>query len=636
MAAGQANDEPEILDAVPGEPSSEPRLHQSNRDDPRPVVGNDTALVPRQPAEMGIIRPVASADEVLAAWRQFQDIKRSLLTLEDYQDIQGRPRIKKSGWRKIAAAFGISDAILREECREVDTPTGRQFVWEITVRAIAPNGRYADAVGSCASTERRFAHLDHDVRATAHCVPLEAEILTRRGFRRYCDVQVGEDVLAYAIEDDMCHWTPLLGVTLYDSLPMVQLETHSFRVRCTPDHTWAVGIERGRARTVERHLYPANKLPKRGSLILAAPEEGGLGGVSLTDAAILGWLCTDRHVGRHRVTSKVQGRVYHNGPYRKVVIDQSKPEFVEEIRALVGAMSIESVEHRATRTFPQAHTSPLRTSHRFILRQREGNGLFERAGIDSLADLPLLVSRLTGPSRRAMFQAILHAEGSRRGGAWVFSQTKPAVMEVFQMLATLEGHALGRSQIAHPGVGNGPCRRYTLRVHRHAYLPALRVTPLAPEAAWCPTTAYGTWVMRLDGQVTITGNTRAKNRAIADLVGGGEVSAEEMLDGDAWEAVRTPAPASPSTAPVTPGAGPIAGPGSAAAPRIVRSPQHAAALGDERATDAQLRAIRAHLRRTGIDEARACARASVPSLDALTRRGAAELLAALSRQPNAA
>src|SRR5690242_7488372 len=86
------------------------------------VPTGSAELANRQGADTSLIRPVASADEVLAAWRQFQDIKRSLLTLEDYQDIQGRPRIKKSGWRKIAAAFGISDALLREERREVESP----------------------------------------------------------------------------------------------------------------------------------------------------------------------------------------------------------------------------------------------------------------------------------------------------------------------------------------------------------------------------------------------------------------------------------------------------------------------------------------------------------------------------------
>ncbi len=578
-------------------------------------------LAPRQAAEMDIIRPVASADEVLAAWRQFQEIKRSLLTIEDYQDIQGRPRIKKSGWRKIAAAFGISDALLREERREIETPTGRHFVWEVTVRAIAPNGRYADAVGSCSSTERRFAHLDHDVRATAHCVPLDAEILTRDGFRRYDQVRVGDEVLAYSVEDDICHWTPLQGVTVYESLPMVRLATQSFRVRCTPDHSWAVVLEGRRVRTPQRRLFPATALPARGNIVLAAPADSGDSTLSPADAAILGWLCTDGHASEHRVTSRVNGRVYHNGPYLKLVIDQSKPQFVAELRALIGGMVSERTEHRTARTFPQGHTSALRPNYRFTLRQSEGKALFQRAGISSLDELPSLVTRLSAPARRAMLSAMLHAEGSRRGSAWNFSQTNPAVMEVFQMLATLEGYALGRPQTVHPGIGNGPCIRHTLRVHRYAYLPAVRASAISPEPAWCPTTAYGTWVMRLDGQVTITGNTRAKNRAIADLVGGGEVSAEELIDGDAWDVAGTarPAPA-PRDEP----------------PRMARSGGQAASPADDGVTDAQLRAIRAHLRRTGIEEVRACARAGVACLEALSRRGAAELLSALSRQPNAA
>ena len=145
------------------------------------------------PHEIGIIRPVASAEEALAAWRQFQELKRSLLTLEDYQDIQGRPRIKKSGWRKIAAAFGISDQILREERRDYGSPGqgGHYFVWEITVRAVAPNGRYADAVGACASNERRFTHLDHDTKATAH---------TRAKNRAVSDLVGGGEVSAEELE----------------------------------------------------------------------------------------------------------------------------------------------------------------------------------------------------------------------------------------------------------------------------------------------------------------------------------------------------------------------------------------------------------------------------------------------------
>jgi|SRR5579875_398579 len=155
-----------------------------------------TALAVADGAPSGVLRPVASPEEVLAAWAQFQELKRSLLTLDDYQEVQGRARIKKSGWRKIAAAFGISDQLLREERRECvgPGPNERYFVWEVAVRAIAPNGRYADAVGACASNERRFAHPDHDVRAVAH---------TRAKNRAVADLVGGGEVSAEELEGEL-------------------------------------------------------------------------------------------------------------------------------------------------------------------------------------------------------------------------------------------------------------------------------------------------------------------------------------------------------------------------------------------------------------------------------------------------
>jgi hypothetical protein len=43
-----------------------------------------------------------------------------------------------------------------------------QFTYEVTVKIIAQNGRFSYGLGSCSSTERKFAHPEHDVRSTAH------------------------------------------------------------------------------------------------------------------------------------------------------------------------------------------------------------------------------------------------------------------------------------------------------------------------------------------------------------------------------------------------------------------------------------------------------------------------------------
>ncbi len=149
-----------------------------------------TALVPLEAPPVSMIRPLATADAILENWQAFVELKRTILDVTDYQDVAGRKFIKKSGWRRIAAAFGISDEIVHEERRELD---GVGFVWEVTARAIAPNGRYAEGMGSCSSSERKFAHVQHDVRAMAH---------TRAKNRAISDLVGGGDVSAEEMDGE--------------------------------------------------------------------------------------------------------------------------------------------------------------------------------------------------------------------------------------------------------------------------------------------------------------------------------------------------------------------------------------------------------------------------------------------------
>lgn len=92
-------------------------------------------------------------------------MKKQLLDRTDYQTISGKSFIKKSGWRKLALVFNICDEIAKEER---DVRDDGSFVWTFRVRAIAPNGRFTEAVGSCDSRERKFSKTEHDVKSTAH------------------------------------------------------------------------------------------------------------------------------------------------------------------------------------------------------------------------------------------------------------------------------------------------------------------------------------------------------------------------------------------------------------------------------------------------------------------------------------
>ena len=116
-------------------------------------------------SQLSIVKPSIRTQDAMADLRSFEELKSKLLTEKDYQVISGKNFIKKSGWRKLALVFNISDQIVDSSRTVRENGT---FVWNFRVRATAPNGRFTEAVGACDSLERKFAHPEHDVYATGH------------------------------------------------------------------------------------------------------------------------------------------------------------------------------------------------------------------------------------------------------------------------------------------------------------------------------------------------------------------------------------------------------------------------------------------------------------------------------------
>ena len=114
-----------------------------------------------------LMKPIADVDSIVEAYKSYQTLKTRLLGNSDYQEIQGKMFIKKSWFRKLACSFWISTKIIKEERRELKDSDGvPYFIYEITARSTSPNWRYSEACASCASNERKFSHVENDVRAT--------------------------------------------------------------------------------------------------------------------------------------------------------------------------------------------------------------------------------------------------------------------------------------------------------------------------------------------------------------------------------------------------------------------------------------------------------------------------------------
>lgn len=486
------------------------------------------------------------------------------------------------------------------------------------------------AIGDANPKNVGAAIAPHFIRM-AECVPLHAQILTREGWKYHEWAQLGEDVLAYDVEMDTCRWTPLLDKSVYmEPHPTLVLESQSFRVECTSSHTWATEDYRKR-----RTLRQAHDLKPSHKIIQAARAESGDHVLSPREAALLGWLATD---GTVRETM-----VGQYGPYKRATIAQSKPAYLGELRELVGTDGTVQVSAARQRTFPAGYTSDCLPQHKFELTAKFTRELFDKAGIGSFSQLPELVTRLSSEARAAMLDAMLKGDGALKpNGRWTFGQkAKPGVSEAFTILATMEGIALGKPRTS--SVGDVPVQ--TLRKTRLIGVDYLSITWGVPQPVWCPTTRYGTWIMNLDGYITITGNTRAKARALRDALNIGMVSVEELGGEDHDEDARSYPPQGRTFAEASAsGIGPWDDdhtpprrPPAFVAPRPAPAPAapQAADQGNERATERQVKFIRAIGAQAGLDEAaleRWCQELHACSIEQLNRRDASTFMEALQRR----
>lgn len=169
---------------------------------------------------VGILRPAGSLDAIAEAFKQYQQVCERILNDDDYQTYEGKPRKKKSAWRKLATAFNVSTKVVSEQVER--DASGRVMSALFTIQAYTPSRQW-EAKGYCDVHEkccagakgekchkaawkghycckvdcdgrRHWSHPDHDVISTAQtratnraiadligCGEVSAEELTDNG-----------------------------------------------------------------------------------------------------------------------------------------------------------------------------------------------------------------------------------------------------------------------------------------------------------------------------------------------------------------------------------------------------------------------------------------------------------------------
>ncbi len=129
------------------------------------------ATMTQVPAQTGAMQPMAPIYELEDAFRQYQEVSRRLLDASDYQQINNRSFMKKSGFRKLAVAYGVTVELVERVYDRDDN--GRIIRAEVMARAHAPNGRAMDGLGACDILEKCCIAAECKNRSQyhSHCAP---------------------------------------------------------------------------------------------------------------------------------------------------------------------------------------------------------------------------------------------------------------------------------------------------------------------------------------------------------------------------------------------------------------------------------------------------------------------------------
>ena len=123
------------------------------------------------------------------------------------------------------------------------------------------------------------------------------------------------------------------------------------------------------------------------------------------------------------------------------------------------------------------------------------------------------VMKMTSGERRAFIEGMLLGEGTIANSngyrSVIFSQNPGPVCDAFRLACFLEGIAT-TDKDSRPGSfkpdGIG-CRKVTVLAKRMRICNRLRQKTEGEQDVWCVTTGLGTWVMRQNDAITITGNS---------------------------------------------------------------------------------------------------------------------------------
>jgi DNA-binding ferritin-like protein len=323
---------------------------------------------------------------------------------------------------------------------------------------------------------------------SAYCVPLHSEALTQRGWVTYDKLNVGDNILTYSFERKGLVWGSVLDIHFFESSSVVRLHKQSLNLECTMNHKWVhtkTGFEEDQLdHSKMEHIWSLIQSVKCGSSKLSAVIKNDL-------KSFQHWWDKFKQSSTYdEMLDKVKYKKgWHLCPTDSLYLKSGRGKI------LASAPYLEPIEGDFN-----------------FSDKNKGSWISDILSMD----LDQLES---------FFAGCVMCDGWQNKGklTYGFSQKDKHHADAFELAAFLTGRRVRRALRGYETPSFG-CKQElsVFTVNSKNYFPTngTSIEHVGDMPVWCPETTEGTWVMRQNGHITITGNSNGWALAQYKRLGG--------------------------------------------------------------------------------------------------------------------
>lgn len=342
----------------------------------------------------------------------------------------------------------------------------------------------------------------------AFCVPVSAQILTKGGWKYYNEIVVDEDeTLGYNFETQSLEWTIINNVNFFEDQNTKTYRNRNWTIRCTDNHRWVTFSGSSEDRSDFRLDSFLNSRLSTDRILLAAPfiDDGTLD-ITPREAELIGWIWGDGGMegpylndgtGKFKYRSAFEWENDAPNLLSKARVYQAKPDTLDELLVLLENFKPYHTSNRGKEKSHHYDRMVFRLDLNII------RNILHRSRIHEIG-LQNFILNLSHEARSALMHGFRLAEGHLASSTPQITQNAGSILDAIELCGYLLGIRVTRQK---PSEYRGNLN-YTLSLANPVIAPArINVEEGKTEDVWCPTTNLGSWTMKYDNHIVLTGNS---------------------------------------------------------------------------------------------------------------------------------